>query len=200
MTSSGGSDWSFATAREPARFGLARDKAEPEKDHAYVGDGTLCGLPEHRVEAYLTLFFPEGVQACSVCRQRCQAAPTQPCVQERLHDRVLKAEESSLREELLAALLVGADVSLWVNGPASQMAKFYAQLDQIVDGRTAVAAALDTDGIAGLARVQHGSWEYIVALPEEGPVVIGRATPDRQSAVRVIPIEEAPADPEACEL
>ncbi|GIE84603.1 hypothetical protein Are01nite_10830 [Actinoplanes regularis] len=71
------------------------------------------------------------------------------------------------------------------------MAKFYAHLDQIVDGRAAVAAALDTDGIAGLARVHHGSWQYIVALPEGGQAVLGRATPDPKINARVIPIEEA---------
>ncbi|BCY05400.1 DUF5364 domain-containing protein [Actinoplanes sp. L3-i22] len=194
MTSSDGSDWSFDTAREPALFGLAVDEATPEKQHAYRGDGTLCGLPDHRVVAYRTLFHPENAKACPACRQQCEAAPTLPSVQERLHDQVLEAEEGPLHEELLAALLVGADVRLWISGPAAQMAKFYARLDQIVDGRAAVAAALDTGGIAGLARVQYGSWEYIVALPHGGRATIGRATPDHQSDARVVPVGDVPAE------
>lgn len=172
--------WSFATAREPTQFGLAVVRAAPQVQHAYGGEGTLCGIPERRIEVYLTLFDSEDASSCQSCRQRAATAPTQPCGQERLHARVLTAVAEPVREELSAALRRGADIKLWITGPAASLAKHYARLDRIVEGGPAVVAALDVSPTVGLARVEHGRWEFIVVLPDQGPAVIARARADQQ--------------------
>ncbi|WP_142211914.1 hypothetical protein [Streptomyces sp. SLBN-118] len=106
-------------------------------------------------------------------------APTEPGVQERLHRRVKDAEPGSLRDALLAALQKGADVRLWINGPADQMVRHYAKLDRIVDGGGGepLGAALRAGGRLGLARVVHGAREFVVFLPEGGAPFIARAEP-----------------------
>jgi hypothetical protein len=171
--------WSFATARKPALFATAIHPPTPDVQHAYDGEESLCGISEVQLEVYRHLFAPEDTSACPICRQRAAAAPTQPCGQERLHDRVLAAAAGPIRAELLDALQRGADIRLWINGPAADLAKHYGRLDQIVEGRPAVVAALDGDASVGLARVEDGPWQFIVVLPDHGPPLIARATADR---------------------
>ncbi|SCL39857.1 hypothetical protein GA0074692_5508 [Micromonospora pallida] len=84
-----------------------------------------------------------------------------------------------MREELLDALRRGAEIKLWINGPAVSLAKHYAQLDRIVEGGSAMVAALSVHGSVGLARVEHGPWQFIVVLTDHGPPLIARATAER---------------------
>jgi hypothetical protein len=170
--------WSFAGAREAARFALAMGLDGLGDEHAYHDRGTLCGIDERQVDVYRTHFRPDGARACPECRRLCAEAPTEPSGQERLHRLVSAAERGHLRDELLSALQRGADIRLWINGPSADMAKFYARPDELVDGRDAVAAALDGSGRAGVARVRHDFWEYVVALPEGSRPVVGRTTAD----------------------
>ncbi|WP_144056893.1 hypothetical protein [Micromonospora lupini] len=179
MTSADQEGWSFATARVPAQFGAAIQPLTPGVQHAWGDEETLCGLVEDQIELYLHLFDREDASACPTCRQQAVAAPTQPCGQERLHDRVLAAAAGPRREELLDALRRGAEIKLWINGPAASLAKHYAELDRIVEGSPALIAALSVNGSVGLAKVEHGPWQFIVVLPDHGPPLIARATADR---------------------
>jgi hypothetical protein len=179
VTSADQEGWSFATARVPAEFGAAVRPLTPGVEHAWGGEETLCGLVEDQVELYRHLFDREGDSACPTCRQQADAAPTRPCGQERLHDRVLAAAAGPLREELLDALRRGAEIKLWINGPAVGLAKHYAPLDRIVEGGPAMVAALSVNGSVGLATVEHGPWQFIVVLPDHQPPLIARATADR---------------------
>ncbi|MFY1617656.1 hypothetical protein [Micromonospora sp. WMMD736] len=179
MTFADQEGWSFATARVLAEFGAAVCPLTPGVEHAWGGEETLCGLVEDQVELYRHLFDREEASACPTCRQQAAVAPTRPCGQERLHDRVLAAAAGPLREELLDALRRGAEIKLWIKGPAVGLAKHYARLDRIVEGGPATVAALSVNGSVGLARVEHGPWQFIVVLPDQGPPLIARATADR---------------------
>ncbi|MER6076570.1 hypothetical protein ABT187_49555 [Streptomyces sp. NPDC001817] len=104
--------WYFATAREAARFGAGRLGGVTGVEHAMAGSGTLCGVPEREVTRYRHLFDPAGPQACPRCREKAEAAPTQPCAQERLHNALQAAAPGEARDDLLAALRRGARVGL----------------------------------------------------------------------------------------
>ncbi|MFC4146058.1 hypothetical protein ACFO0M_07310 [Micromonospora mangrovi] len=171
--------WSFATARVPAQFGAAVQRRQPGVQHAWGGEETLCGLTEDRVELYLHLFDHEDDSACPTCRHRAAVAPTRPCGQERLHERVLTAVAGPMRDELLDALRRGAEIKLWINGPAALLAKHHARLDRIVEGAPPLVAALAVDGPIGLARVEFGPWLFIVVMPDHGPPLIARAAAGR---------------------
>jgi hypothetical protein len=160
--------WSFATSREAARFGAVRLTDVPGVDHAAAESGTLCGIPEHQVTRYRHLFEPAAPQACPDCRRRAEAAPTKPCVQERLHDGLQGADPGQARDDLLAALRKGADVRLWTHGPASVLAEHYAELHSLTEGVEPTVNALNTTTTIGLARVEDGGWRYIAVLPEDG--------------------------------
>ncbi|MFD6665006.1 hypothetical protein ACFWDK_21905 [Micromonospora chalcea] len=179
MTSADREGWSFATARVPAEFAAAIHPLTPGVQHAWNGEETLYGLIEDQIELYRHLFDGEDGSACPTCRQQAAAAPTRPCAQERLHDRVLATTAGPMREELLDALRRGARIKLWINGPAVSLARHYARLDQIVEGGPAMVAALGVNGSIGLARVEYGPWQFIVVLPDHGPSRIARATADR---------------------
>lgn len=143
-------------------------------DHAYDRGGTLCGISEDRIQVYRRLFAPEDESTCPTCRRQAAAAPTRPCGQELLHDRVLAAAAGPMRDDLLDALRKGAEITLWMNGPATTLAEHYARLDQVVEGGPAVIAALGVNASVGLARVEHGPWQFIVVLPEHGPALVAR--------------------------
>lgn len=179
MTSAGQAEWSFATARVPSQFAAAVDPSAPDTEHALGHGETLCGIAEAKVEVYRHLFRSGGASACPACRDLAAAAPTQPSGQERLHDAVLAADPGQLRDEVIGALRQGAMIRLWMGGPAEGLAKHYARLDEIVEGSAAVAAALRTGERVGLAKVDHGSWQFIIVLPHDGPPVIGRAAAQR---------------------
>lgn len=137
--------------------------------------GTLCGVSARHTTCYLHLFVPEALQSCRRCRQEAEAAPPQPCVQERLHGRVLDSAQGATRDELLAALRMGANVRLWLNGRSADLAKFYARLDDLTDGAGPAAEAFSSVATIGLANVEHDLWRFLVVLPEDGgPPIIAR--------------------------
>jgi len=160
--------WSFATAREPTRFGACEVNGVPGVEHAVGARGTLCGISARHTTRYLHLFVPDALQSCRRCRQEAEAAPTQPCVQERLHRRVLDSARGPTRDELLAALRMGANVRLWINGRSTDLAKFYARLDELTDGAGPAAEAFSAAATIGLANVEHERWRFLVVLPEDG--------------------------------
>lgn len=171
--------WSFDVAREPAQFAAAVDRASPGVEHA-LGDGqTLCRIPARTLTVYRHLFRSDHAAACPACRLHAAAVPTRPCVQERLHDRVLTADPGSIRDELLAALRRGAPVKIWVNGPGTTLGQHYGRAGQIVEGGPAVVAAWSTNQRIGIARVATDDCQFVVVLPDEGPPSIARAALDR---------------------
>ncbi|MER6734686.1 hypothetical protein [Streptomyces puniciscabiei] len=171
--------WSFAAAREPARFGVCVVNGVPGVKHAVGARGTLCGISARHTIRYRHLFIPDALHSCRRCRQEAETAPTQPCVQERLHGRVLDSAQSTTRDELLAALREGANVRLWINGRSTDLATFYARLDELTDGAGPAAAAFASAATIGLANVEHNLWRFLVVLPEDGgPPVIARGPRD----------------------
>jgi hypothetical protein len=163
--------WSFASAREPATFTAAEESDSPQVEHAFEPPATLCGIPEEQVTLYRHLFDASDISACPRCREQAAAAPTEPCGQERLHDKVLTAAPGPLRNQLLDALRSGAKITIWVNGPASVMA-LYARPDRITHGAGAVQDLLSSGGRIGIARVAQPSGEFVVVMPEhEAPLI-----------------------------
>ena len=167
--------WSFASAREAATFTAAYESGSTQTLHAFDGSGTLCGLPEERVEVIRTLFWPGTADACPVCSERAASAPTVPSSQELLHDKVLTAAPGPLRDRLLDALRGGATIAIWVNGPADRVVVHYAQPDRITHEAEAVSNLHSSGGRLGVARVGDASGEFVVVLPEDGPPVIAFA-------------------------
>jgi hypothetical protein len=177
VPASGRPGWSFASARVPAFFTACEESDAPGVEHGLTAGRTLCGIPRDRLTVYRSPFVPTRETACPRCRERAAAAPTEPGVQERLHDRVRGAVPGRLREELLAALRQGADVTLWINGPAKDLVRHYAQLDRIVEGGEPIEAVVRADERLGLARVVHGTREFVVFLPTDGRPFVTRAEP-----------------------
>ncbi|WP_067829169.1 hypothetical protein [Actinomadura kijaniata] len=180
--------WSFASARQPARFGCAEQRDAPEIEHAvtYTGDVffcglprpvTLCGLAGEEFVAVICNFEPDSEHACPRCRVEVLAAPTVPCGQERLHDRVLQAAPSALRTQLLQALRAGAELGIWINGPAERVA-IYAHVDRIAEGRDALVSLLTGRDRVGVARVLQPTGEFVVVLPQSTRPVIAWAPAD----------------------
>lgn len=95
-------------------------------------------------------------------------------MQERLHDEILAADPGPLRDELVDALRCGADIPLWINGPALRI-KIYAKLENVIHGSERIAAMLNATDRIGIARVVSGPWVFIVVLPATGHPVIARA-------------------------
>jgi hypothetical protein len=165
--------WSFASAREPARFSAAVQNGFPDVEHAAGIRATLCGIPKEQVVIYRHLFSTSSTKACPHCREQAAAAPTQPCTQEQLYDKVLTAAPGQLRDDLLGALRGGARISIWINGPASQIVRHYARPDHITHGANAVQALLTSGDRIGIARVTATpSGEFVVVLSEnEAPFI-----------------------------
>ncbi|WP_406858763.1 hypothetical protein ABZO31_00280 [Streptomyces sp. HUAS MG47] len=160
--------WSFATAREPARFGACEVNDVPGVEHAVGARGTLCGMAARRTTRYLHLFVPDALQSCRRCRREADTVPTQPSAQERLHGRVRAAVQGRARDDLLAALHKGAKVRLWINGPSADLARFYARLDELTDGAGPAAEAFAAATTVGLASVEDDHWRFLVVLPDDG--------------------------------
>ena len=119
--------------------------------------------------------MPVGIT--SLCSEAAKAAPSQPGVQERLHNKLGAAADGPLRDELLDVLRRGADVTFWINGPSGQISKHYLRMAEVVDGRDAVTEALSTADRIGLARVVYGDRLFVVILPDGSvPPVIARVT------------------------
>ncbi|GII04208.1 hypothetical protein [Planobispora takensis] len=164
--------WSFASAREPARFAAAEHRRSPEAEHALGADqATLCGIPEAQLDIHRHLFRTDDPRACPRCRQRAAAAPSVACAQERLHDKVLTAAPGALRTWLLNVLRDGAEIGIWISGPADRIA-IHAHADRITDGAETVKNLLATHDRIGIARVVQPFGEFIVLLPEHtGPII-----------------------------
>jgi hypothetical protein len=178
VTPTEGEGWSFAAARIPARFTAVIHRLAPGVEHAASPDGvsTLCGLPLNETEAYRHFFGKRGPATdCAVCRSEAEAAPSEPSGQEELHDRVISAAPGPLRDALLDGLSRGARIRLWIGGPTATIAQHYLPAERILESDPGLAAALDVDGHVGLARVEHGPYEYVVVLPHEGPPLVARA-------------------------
>ena len=174
MASANGEGWSFATAREPDKFTACIYPSLPSVEHA-MGHGrneTLCGIPGDQVVVYRHLFSANGAKVCHRCGERAALAPDQPCGQERLHDEILAADPGPLRDELVDALRGGADIPLWINGPAVHV-KSYVKLENVDDSER-IAAMLNATDRIGIARVVSGPREFIIVLPATGNPVIAR--------------------------
>ncbi|MFE2550105.1 hypothetical protein ACFXGI_16350 [Streptomyces sp. NPDC059355] len=148
--------WSFAAARVAARFGACEVRGAPGVEHAGGGRGTLCGMAARCLTCHLHPFEPDALRSCRRCRQAAKDAPTEPCVRERLHERVEAAAAGRIRGELLAALRRGAAVRSWINGPSADLAGFHARLDELTDGAGPAAKAFAAAATAGLAVVEDG--------------------------------------------
>lgn len=173
--------WSFASAREPARFAAGVRDGVPGVEHAMAGGGTLCGVPGDQVTRYRHLFAPRdtrGSRACPECREQAAATPAQPSVQERLHDTVQAAAPGPARDDLLAALRRGAPVGMWIHGPAGQLARDCTGLGALTEGAGPVAEAFGVATTIGLARVEDGAWCFVVVLPDGGRPLVARAPRD----------------------
>ena len=168
--------WSFATAGEPDKFTACVYPSMPSVEHA-MGHGrheTLCGIPGDQVDVYRHFFSANRPKACHRCGERAALAPDRPCAQERLHDEILAADPGPLRDELVDALRSGADIALWINGPAMHI-KNYVKLENVIDDSERVAAMLNVTDRIGIARVVSGPREFIIVLPATGHPVIARA-------------------------
>lgn len=152
----------------PPDSAQARATGFPGSSTRWLGNGTLCGIPEDQVTRYRHLFEPRRRRACPPCRQQADAAPTQPSTQERLHCLVKDAALSEARDDLLAALVKGARVALWLRGPAADLARHYARPEALTEGVGPATEAFGTATTIGLARVESRSWSFLVVLPQDG--------------------------------
>jgi hypothetical protein len=130
-SSPGHQNWSFESAREPARFTAALQSGTSGPDHAYGADATLCGIPKEQTVTCRHLFQAASPRACRQCRDRAAAAPAIPSAQEQLYNKVLTAEPGPLRGHLLALLRGGAKIRLWINGPAGFLGQHYLDIGSI---------------------------------------------------------------------
>ncbi|MFI7505007.1 hypothetical protein ACIBVL_42355 [Streptomyces sp. NPDC049687] len=167
--------WS-GPGRRPRFLAHCEDDDAPGTGHALSKGGTLCGIPRDRVTVYRSPFDPTGETACPGCRAQVVGDP-EPSVEERLRHRVRGAVPGRPREELLAALRQGAEVGLWVDGPAQDLVRHYARRERIVEGGELVEAVVRADRRLGLARVVHGTREFVVFIPEDGRPFVTRAEP-----------------------
>ena len=82
---------------------------------------------------------------------------------------------SAYLAQLLDVLRSGAQISIWINGPASQIAH-YADCDCITEGAEAVLNLLASRDRIGVARIAHPAGEFIVVLPQRAAPIIAFAT------------------------
>ncbi|MFF4659202.1 hypothetical protein [Streptomyces sp. NPDC001381] len=162
--------------RRPPFFTNCEETAAPGTSHGLSGGRTLCGIPRDRLTLYRGPFTPAGETACPRCGERALGEP-EPGVEERLRHRVRGAVPGRPREELLAALRQGARVGLWVSGPAKDLVRHHAGRERIVEGGEPVEAVVRANRRLGLARVVHGTREFVVFLPEDDRPFVTRAEP-----------------------
>ncbi|WP_416981707.1 hypothetical protein [Streptomyces sp. T028] len=168
--------WRFGPGRRPPFFALCEETDAPGTRHALSKGGALCGIPDVRLTVFRGPFDPTHDTACPACRAQVVGDP-EPTLQERLHHRVRGAVPGPLREELLAALRQGAEVGLWVSGPARELVRQHARRERIVEGGEPVDAVVRADRRLGLARVVHGTREFVVFIPQDGRPFVTRAEP-----------------------
>ncbi|MFG2911187.1 hypothetical protein ACGF13_39840 [Kitasatospora sp. NPDC048286] len=175
IDASGGA-WSFVTAREPAEFPAVEVEGVPGVEHAGGMGRTLCGIRGRYLKLFLHHFQPRALASCRKCRALAEAAPSQPCGQERLHDLLLQeADDGPLRTDLLAALRRGARIAIWITGPAKDLTRFHSRVDRMTEETGPAADALAAGGTSiTLARVEDADRQYLVVLPPEGRARIAR--------------------------
>jgi hypothetical protein len=173
--SPGHQNWSFESAREPARFAAALQPGTSGPEHAYEAGASLCGIPKEQIVIYRHLFQAASPRSCRQCRDQAAAAPAIPSAQEQLYNKVLTAEPGPLRSRLLALLGHGARITLWINGPASFLGQHYPGIGSITDGAEVTTRMFGTHERIGLALVGHSDGELIVIIPERDPPVIAQA-------------------------
>ena len=180
-----GGTWSFATAREPTEFPAVEVEGVPGVEHAGGRGRTLCGIRGRYLKLFLHHFQPQALASCRKCRALAEAAPSRPSGQERLHDLLLQeADDGPLRTDLLAALRRGARIAIWITGPAKDLTRFYARLDQMTEGAGPAAEMLAAAGTSiTLARVENADQQYLVVLPPDGGARIARGTAVASSPV-----------------
>jgi hypothetical protein len=68
---------------------------------------------------------------------------------------------------------VGAPVTFWADGRASTMMKSHVQLNEITEGRAAVAALAGIEDVLTVVRTNHAGRRYPVLIPKGGgdPVI-----------------------------
>ncbi|MFJ8111760.1 hypothetical protein [Streptomyces sp. NPDC096132] len=168
--------WRFGPGRPPPFLTLCEETEAPGTRHGLAKGGSLCGIPQDRLTVYRGPFVPVHDMACPGCRSQVLGDP-EPSVGERLLHRVRGAVPGRPREELLSALRQGAEVGLWVSGPAQELVRRYAGRERIVEGGEPVEAVVRADRRLGLARVVHGTREFVVFIPEDGRPFVARAEP-----------------------
>ncbi len=166
--------WPLLTLRQQGAAAWFGAGSAGGTEHALDGAATLCGIPRARVTVHLHLFTASSGLACPTCAALAAAAPTRPCAQERLHTAIATAAPGPLRDDLAAALTRGAEITLWIGALGPDLAKHYANLDELDNNRAALAAALAVNEHASLAHVLHGSWRSTVLLRDGEPPLIAR--------------------------
>ncbi|MGW2889340.1 hypothetical protein ACWDDN_29330 [Streptomyces griseoruber] len=167
--------WRLGPGRRPF-FALCEETDVPGTGHGLSKGVSLCGIPGDRLTVYRGPFDPTRDTACPGCRAQVLGDP-EPTLQDLLRHRVRGAVPGPLRAELLAALKQGAQVGLWVSGRAAELVRRHARRERIVEGGALVEAVVGADGPLGLARVVHGTREFLVFLPQDGRPFVARAEP-----------------------
>ncbi|KUN76334.1 hypothetical protein AQJ64_37800 [Streptomyces griseoruber] len=167
--------WRLGPGRRPF-FALCEETDVPGTGHGLSKGASLCGIPGDRLTVYRGPFDPTRDTACPGCRAQVLGDP-EPTLQDLLRHRVRGAVPGPLRAELLAALKQGAQVGLWVSGRAAELVRRHARRERIVEGGALVEAVVGADGPLGLARVVHGTREFLVFLPQDGRPFVARAEP-----------------------
>ncbi|MFF3336633.1 hypothetical protein ACFYWX_45310 [Streptomyces sp. NPDC002888] len=168
--------WRDGPGRRPPFYAHCEETYAPGVGHALAAGRSLCGIPRDRLTVYRGPFDPTRDTACPSCRAQTVGDP-EPSLQERLEHRVRGAVPGRPREELLAALRQGAEVGLWVSGPAKDLVRHYAHRERIVEGGEPIEAVVRADRRLGLARVVHGHREFVVFIPQDGRPFVTRAEP-----------------------
>ncbi|WP_460072275.1 hypothetical protein [Streptomyces sp. YKOK-I1] len=167
--------WRPGSGRRPF-LALCEESDAPGTGHGLSKGASLCGIPGERLTVYRGPFDPTRDSACPGCRARTLGDP-EPTLEDLLRHRVGGAVPGPPREELLGALKQGARVGLWVEGRAAELVRRHARPERIVEGGALVEAVVRADRRLGLARVVHGSREFLVFLPEDGRPFVARAEP-----------------------
>ncbi|MDI2131906.1 hypothetical protein [Yinghuangia seranimata] len=146
----------------------ARADADPGAEHGTANGRTLCGIPREQVTVYRHFFFPLRPDACPRCRSLATGAPVDAAARERIYAYAESADWGPLREALLDALLEDAEVSVWLEGPASELIHRYAPPSWIAEVRPQAEALLRVrEARLCLARAGHLGRELLLFVPED---------------------------------
>ncbi|MET7420878.1 hypothetical protein [Dactylosporangium sp. NPDC005555] len=165
MTEDPGEPWSFAAARTPGVYALARRLEDDRVDHAGtpLNDHALCGVTG--IAVCRSVFDPNVPNVCPECREEAARTPPEPepSGQERLHD-MLEPAEGPLRDELRRLLRGGARVGPWRGGHAQTLAGDVV-FDRIIEGADAIRKALAAAASVELIWARGGGRNFLVVVP-----------------------------------